>query len=89
MAEPRLAVDNVTVLPVANLMDIAGMARKFADDIEAGRYGEPTRAIVILDCGNAMHQFGWGESLSMYEALGILEAAKSVSYESNFGGGDE
>ena len=30
-------VPNVESLPVNNLMDIAGMARKFADDVEAGR----------------------------------------------------
>ena len=77
-------VPNVESLPVNNLMDIAGMARKFADDVEAGRYGEVERVIVIADCGDGMHQFGWGESVSMYEALGILEAAKIVSYQSNF-----
>ena len=84
MPELKIAVDNVSTLPVSNLMDIAAMARKFADDIEAGEYGEVQRVLVVADCGDGMHQFGWGESVSMYEALGILEAAKIVSYQSNF-----
>ena len=84
MPELKIAVDNVSTLPVSNLMDIAAMARKFADDIEAGEYGEVQRVLVVADCGDGMHQFGWGESVSMYEALGILDAAKIVSYQSNF-----
>lgn len=81
----KLAVDNtIAELPVRNLMDIAAMARGFAEDLEKAEYGEVTRALVIVDSEDGLRILGWGESVSMYEAIGILEAAKLTSYASNF-----
>lgn len=80
----RLVSDNVSELPVSNVMDVGAMARKFADEVEAGVYGEVRRCLVVIDCTDSMHQVQWGESVSMFEALGIFEAAKIVSYQSNF-----
>ena len=73
----ELAVDNTVVtLPVGNLSDIAGMARRFADQIEAGEYSGPTRAIVIVDRDDGLTVLSWGQGLSAYELMGIFEAAK-------------
>ena len=74
----------VTEIGVRNLMDIPAMARGFADDMDAGLYGEVQRAIVIVDSDDGLRLLGWGESLSQYEALGVLEAAKIVNFQSNF-----
>jgi hypothetical protein len=74
---PRLAVDNVAELPVCNLNDIAGMARKFAGDLESGTHGEAMRVIVILHRpDNSMALFGWGENATDMELMGTFEAAK-------------
>lgn len=40
----KLVADNVTELPVGNLMDIAGMARRFADDLRPGIVAIPFAA---------------------------------------------
>jgi hypothetical protein len=80
----KLAHDNVTQLDIRNLMDIPSMARGFADDLDAGHYGEVNRVLVVIDSADGVHTLGWGDSVSMFEALGILEAAKLASYETNF-----
>ena len=73
----ELAVDNtVTTLPVGNLNDIASMARRFADQVEAGEYSKPNRAIVIVERDDGLTILSWGQGLSAYELMGILEAAK-------------
>ena len=76
--------DNVEKLEIRNLMDIPAMARGFADDMDAEVYGTVQRAIVIVDCDDGIRVLGWGESVTQYEAIGILEAAKIVSFQSNF-----
>jgi hypothetical protein len=43
----KLIVDNsnVETIPVGNLMDIAAMARRFADQVDANDYGEVTQRV--------------------------------------------
>jgi hypothetical protein len=75
----KLVVDNdsnVEPLPVGNLMDIAGMARIFAEDIDTGKWGDATRALVIIQNDTGLTVLGWGENTSAYEMMGIFEAAK-------------
>ena len=76
--------DNVEKLEISNLLDIAGCAREFADDVEAAKFGHIRCALVILDTADGMHQIQWGESISQFEAIGLLEVAKVISYQSNF-----
>ena len=76
--------DNVEKLEVSNLLDVASCAREFGDEVEAGKFGHVRCAIVILDTADGMHQVQWGESVSMFEALGMLNAAAITSYHSNF-----
>jgi hypothetical protein len=73
-----IAVDNtnVTELPVGNLRDVAGMARRFAEQVDAGQYGGIARAICLIECEGGMPILVWGDETSHYELMGILEAAK-------------
>lgn len=80
----KVVGDNVEKLEVRNLMDIPAMARGFADDLEAGDYGEVERVIVVIDTPDGLRTLGWGESVSNYEAIGILEAGKIVTFNSQF-----
>jgi hypothetical protein len=72
----RVVSDNTLPLPIGNLMDIAGMARRFADQIDAGEYGDVIRAVVVLETPEALTTIGWGENTTAYELMGIFEAAK-------------
>jgi hypothetical protein len=72
----KLVSDNTVELPVGNLMDIGGMARRFADDIDAGEYGEVVRTIALIETPTGLVILGWGENTSAYELMGLFEAAK-------------
>ena len=74
----ELAVDNTNVvtLDTGNLMDMAGMARRFADNIEKGEWGDVTRVIAIVEYEGTMAILPWGENTSPYELMGMFEAAK-------------
>jgi hypothetical protein len=80
----RVVADNVTELPVGNLMDIPGMSRRFANDLEAGDYGDVQRVMVVIESGDGIRTLGWGDSINTFEAIGLLEAAKIVSFSSGF-----
>lgn len=70
----RLVSDNVTEIPVGNLMDIADMARRYASDLE---YGEVERTVVITQLADgSLNILGWGENTTAYELMGLFEAAK-------------
>jgi hypothetical protein len=73
----KLISDNTVELPVGNLMDIGGMARRFADDLDATEYGEVERTVVIVQrTDGSLSILGWGENSSAYELMGLFEAAK-------------
>jgi hypothetical protein len=80
----RLAHDadaNVEKLEVYNFQDIAGCARRFADQLEAGGQGEPTRVIVVVDLPEGIAMACWGENANGFETVGILESAKIRAYQ--------
>ena len=71
-------VPNVSELPVNNLNDIAAMARKFADAVEAGEFPDLGSATLVLDGTEGILTLHWGDCPTRYEAIGILETAKQV-----------
>lgn len=78
----RLIVDNesnVEPIPVNN--PIAAMARKFADAVEAGEFGDVLTAYILIDAVDNFYTETWGEGLSRYEALGMLEFAKGLCFD--------
>lgn len=79
----ELVVDNTNVsdLPVGNLQDIAGMARRFADQVDAGDYAEVHRVISIVQGEDGVLTIlGWGENSTAFEMMGICEAAKLQAF---------
>jgi hypothetical protein len=72
----RIVSDNTVELPVYNFQDIADCARRFADQLEAGKQGEPIRAVLIAQTDNGMAISVWGERAEHIEMMGIFEAAK-------------
>lgn len=87
----RLEVDNTNVehLPIRNLADIAGMARGFADDLDAGRWGNCDRVVCIVENEEGIAILGWGENTTAYELMGIFEAAKLRVFAEDLSGGEE
>ena len=77
-------VSNVTELPVGNLQDIGDMARRFADDVDHGEYGEVLRAVVVVQGDDgSLTILGWGENTNAYNLMGIFEAAKLNVFADN------
>jgi hypothetical protein len=79
----KLVIDNenITELPVRNLNDVPQMARGFADDIDAGEWGEICRAVVIAQGEDgSLTILGWGENTTAYELMGLFEAAKLQAF---------
>lgn len=68
----KLVVDNVEQLPVGNLMDIAGMSRRFADQVEAGACGAVNRVMVIVENEDGISGLLWGENANSCEKMGML-----------------
>lgn len=91
MADIRLVSDNTNVeqLPVRNLADIAGMARGFADDVDAGRWGTVDRVVAIVENEAGIVILGWGENTTAYELMGIFEAAKLRVFAEDLSGSEE
>jgi hypothetical protein len=87
----KLVVDNsnVETLSIYNFKDLASCARKFADDLEAEKRGEPTRIVLVIDSPDGVAVDWWGETLNGYELLGLLEVAKQRTYEVNMTDGDD
>lgn len=74
--------DNIVELDVQNWRDVPGQARLFATDVESGIYGEVNKVIVIVDTPDGLHLVSWGESMSQFEAVGMLEVAKLTDINS-------
>ena len=71
----KLVTDNTVELPIYNPRLIPSIARVFADKFEAGEFGEVTRAVLILETEAGPLPFYWGEEISHFEAIGMLQMA--------------
>jgi hypothetical protein len=78
MGEPtlRLAVDNVSELPVGNLRDIPAELRELANTVERGEAGDVESCIFLVVREGGISIYVRGESCSAYELMGLFEAAK-------------
>jgi hypothetical protein len=87
----KLIVDNTNVeqLPIRNLADIAGMARGFGDDMDAGRWGTVDRVICLVENEDGIRILGWGNNTTAYELMGMFEAAKLKVFAEDFCGDEE
>ena len=77
-----VAPDNVAELPVYNFQDIAGCARRFADQVEAKEQGDVQRVIALIQTEDGIGIAVWGDiTNSGYELAGMLEAAKLRAFD--------
>jgi hypothetical protein len=67
---------NVVQFPASNLNDIPLMARRFADDVEAGEYGAVEAVVIVAVTDGGIVSLGWGDADSRYKVIGMLEAGK-------------
>lgn len=85
----RLEVDNTNVepFPGVDLRDIAAAARKWADAVEAGEFGELETALVMVEGPEGIETFGWGNIVTFRDTIGMLEIAKAHLIDVMFSGG--
>jgi hypothetical protein len=70
----------IHALPVTNWRNIPSIARDFADRVEAGDFGEVTRAMVVLDTEHGIHTLSWGEEATSLYAMGMFQAASNMAF---------
>ena len=87
----KIAVDNTNVeaFPALNLQDIAACARKFADEVEKGSFGEVVSAMLVIDSDEGMDTLHWGEAMNIREAIGTFDIAKAHFIAKIIGGDDD
>lgn len=69
-------IAEVVTLYEANASDIPAMARKFADKLASGEYGDVSSVVVVTLGPETLDVFGWGrEAGNRYYAAGLLTAA--------------
>jgi len=69
----------IVELPVNNLNDIPTMARKLADDVEAGVYGHVRAVVVAIEADDGFSSFGWGAADDGFKVAGVFQAAAHVN----------
>ena len=69
---------SLNVVPFAqpNYLDIPAQLRKLADDIESGEIRDVISTVAVIDCADALMVEHWGENLSRFAAIGVLETGK-------------
>lgn len=73
----KLAVDNnISTLPIGNLLDLGGMARELASRLDAGEFGEVTTVVTLVASADGLSIHSWGHAPSGYELMGMFECAK-------------
>jgi len=65
----------VIAFPGKQKADIAKEAREFADNLDAGEFGNVEAAMVITSGGSLQCHY-WGEGINIVEAIAMLETAK-------------
>jgi hypothetical protein len=70
----KLVSDNPEPSP-----SVAAQARAFADDVEAGTYGEVKCVALALEYDGGLMAIGWGVS-DDYKMIGMLEAGKLMVF---------
>jgi hypothetical protein len=67
---------NVVQLPTGNVQDLPAMARRFAEDLERGDYGEVNTILVVIDGPSTLEILNWGDNPTVFGAIGLLEVGK-------------
>jgi hypothetical protein len=64
--------------------NIPEMLRQYAAEIEAGAYGDPICAVLIIERADQLAILGCGEEPTAYEMMGLFEAAKLKAFADDF-----
>lgn len=56
--------------------NIPAMLRQYANEIEAGRYGEVLSTLLVVERTDGLAILGCGSEPTPYEMMGLFEAAK-------------
>lgn len=78
----KLVHDADNLVPI-RINDVPDMLRKFADQVENGYYGDVVTVYALIDTPENLHTEVFGEALSRYEALGMLELAKCAALDAD------
>ncbi len=78
----RLVSDNETP-GTPDYANIAQMLRQYANEIEAGQYGELDCAILVMQ-GEDIMVLGCGEDPTAFELMGLFEAAKLQAFADHY-----
>ena len=73
----ELVSDNSVVIELDEFQNIAAMARKFADEVEAGEHPGLRTATLLLESEGYVSLVHWGHLPSIVEGIGMLELAKA------------
>ncbi len=69
--------------PVTTNAQIAEIARAFADDVGAGKYGDVSRIALAIEYDGGLETQGWGEEIEPFHMMGLFEAAKMFVFADN------
>lgn len=67
---------NVEELPIDNLMDLGGVARKLGQRLDEGAFGDVITVVTLICTADGLAIHSWGENPSGYELMGMFESAK-------------
>jgi hypothetical protein len=73
----KLVHDDSVVVEMDEYANIAAMARKFADDVEAGEHPGLRTATILLEAGGYLTTVHWGHCPNRFEGIGMFEIAKT------------
>lgn len=54
--------------------------RDIAAAIEAGKYGDVTRIVMVLEFDGGVRTIGVADNINPYDAMGLLEAGKLMAF---------
>ncbi len=61
-------------------IQFAEQARKFADALEAGEYGEVERIALVVEYDGGLTTEAWGARVNPYDLMGLFEGAKLFTF---------
>lgn len=73
----KLVSDSTVVVELDEYQNIAAMARRFADEVEAGEYPGLRTVSLLLEAEGCVTLAHWGHLPTFIEGVGLLEIAKA------------
>lgn len=71
---------SVVAFPGTNWRDYATLAKEFAEQIGAGKFGQVDRVAIIMDTDHGVHCLTWGEMAPPLYMMGMFQAASMMAF---------